>query len=433
MTQENMLKLAKQGNPKALAVMLNQSLQPKGITAMVSYIHNGLIKLEVESIKTVKVYGRQTGDESSAWSQKFELVSQQETPSSTEPTEFKNLLSNQTLHKSSRAVPPKVETSSSTRQTDFQNPKSSIPTSKNPNLHQATGPLSVGNVVSTGLVLYRSHLKSYFGIALLASLWTLLPVLLIIPLSVLFFSRILDLSTLLLVIPIWLVLFIYCLAKYIMNAALISRLGFYELISKPENVKTARSQVNPRLWAFVRLVSLAVPLGLVVYFVLAIIAGIIGGIMGYILSFVTPLLGTITSSVITVIIILAGIIWIYSRLLVVETVLAVEDRGKVFESISRSWQLTKASGFRIIGVVLVAFLVTLPIVFLTGYLPQILLIAVKPASTAFWTLNLISTVLSFVIGALVMPFWQALKAVVYYDLRSRREGLGLQLRDSSSQ
>lgn len=27
-----------------------------------------------------------------------------------------------------------------------------------------------------------------------------------------------------------------------------------------------------------------------------------------------------------------------------------------------------------------------------------------------------------------MPFWQALKAVLYFDLRSRREGLGLQLR-----
>jgi hypothetical protein len=29
----------------------------------------------------------------------------------------------------------------------------------------------------------------------------------------------------------------------------------------------------------------------------------------------------------------------------------------------------------------------------------------------------------------VMPFWQSIKAVIYYDLRSRREGLGLQLRD----
>jgi hypothetical protein len=32
----------------------------------------------------------------------------------------------------------------------------------------------------------------------------------------------------------------------------------------------------------------------------------------------------------------------------------------------------------------------------------------------------------------MMPFWQAIKAVIYYDLRSRREGLGLQVRDSRS-
>ena len=37
--------------------------------------------------------------------------------------------------------------------------------------------------------------------------------------------------------------------------------------------------------------------------------------------------------------------------------------------------------------------------------------------------------LSFASGAVVLPFWQAIKAVIYYDLRSRREGLGLKLRD----
>ncbi|MBD0311804.1 MAG: hypothetical protein ICV86_02640 [Microcoleus sp. T3-bin5] len=36
---------------------------------------------------------------------------------------------------------------------------------------------------------------------------------------------------------------------------------------------------------------------------------------------------------------------------------------------------------------------------------------------------------SFGSGALVNPFWQAMKAIVYYDLRSRKEGLGLQMRD----
>jgi Ca2+/Na+ antiporter len=37
--------------------------------------------------------------------------------------------------------------------------------------------------------------------------------------------------------------------------------------------------------------------------------------------------------------------------------------------------------------------------------------------------------LALVLGSLIIPFWQSIKAVIYYDLRSRREGMGLELRD----
>jgi hypothetical protein len=30
--------------------------------------------------------------------------------------------------------------------------------------------------------------------------------------------------------------------------------------------------------------------------------------------------------------------------------------------------------------------------------------------------------------ALIIPFWQSIKAVIYYDLRVRREGMGIDLR-----
>ncbi|WP_293043893.1 hypothetical protein [Moorena sp. SIO1F2] len=35
--------------------------------------------------------------------------------------------------------------------------------------------------------------------------------------------------------------------------------------------------------------------------------------------------------------------------------------------------------------------------------------------------------LSFASGALLVPFWQAIKSVIYYDLCSRKEGIDLQL------
>ncbi|MEH2455538.1 hypothetical protein [Nostoc sp.] len=42
---------------------------------------------------------------------------------------------------------------------------------------------------------------------------------------------------------------------------------------------------------------------------------------------------------------------------------------------------------------------------------------------------LLILVTAFLVSAVILPFWQAIKAVIYYDLRSRREGLGLKLRD----
>ena len=40
---------------------------------------------------------------------------------------------------------------------------------------------------------------------------------------------------------------------------------------------------------------------------------------------------------------------------------------------------------------------------------------------------LLTILISIAGGALMIPFWQSIKAVIYYDLRVRREGLGLNL------
>ena len=62
---------------------------------------------------------------------------------------------------------------------------------------------------------------------------------------------------------------------------------------------------------------------------------------------------------------------------------------------------------------------------------QVVLSAVLGAKSALFYLvyYILIVVLSIVSGALVTPFWQAMKAIIYYDLRSRKEGLGLKMRD----
>lgn len=284
--------------------------------------------------------------------------------------------------------------------------------SSNLNPGNSIAPLSIGNVVSAGLRLYRSHLKTYLQLALTAYLWILVP--------------------------------IYGWAKFVAISGLISRLAFGELISQPESVKTARSQINPRLWSFLRVgfqvgISLAlVSIGLTILVV--ILAGILILILELILRLIfgpvdNPVVISVISILSTVLgfgIVFVGLTWYYSRWIIAEVPLAVEEQVNGGKSVARSWELTKGSVFRIQGVVLVAFVVSSPIVFLFSYLPQIFLLRVEAGSTTYWIVYFISLLISLVGGIFVMPFWQSIKAVLYCDLRSRREGFGLQLRDRNS-
>jgi WD40 repeat protein len=96
MTQPNLLELAKQGNANAIATLINRQLQPKGISAkaevkngclqimlesaqvpkeqaMVAFVRKGMMGLGTSSIKKVRVYGRQIGEDFPAWTQEFLL------------------------------------------------------------------------------------------------------------------------------------------------------------------------------------------------------------------------------------------------------------------------------------------------------------------------------------------------------------------------
>lgn len=262
-------------------------------------------------------------------------------------------------------------------------------------------PLSIGNVVSAGVRLYRSHLKKYLQLALIAHLWVLVP--------------------------------IYGWAKYAAISGLISRLAFGELTNQPEPLPDARDRVEPLLWSFWGIYFRVSLYLLLVYLGLAIAGGIVIGLFAGVLSVILGTGGAIITTalvaVLMVIIIVAGLTWFYARWVIAEVPLAVEENINGAESVNRSWELTKASAFRIQGVVIVAGIVTLPIVFLFNYLPSLFLLALEPGSLIYGLVYFISMLISLLGGMFVMPFWQSIKAVIYYDLRSRREGLGLQLRN----
>jgi|SRR6478672_743348 len=268
-------------------------------------------------------------------------------------------------------------------------------------------PLSVGNIVSAGLRLYREHLKTYLQLALYASLWSLVPV--------------------------------YGWAKASAIAALISRLAFGELTNQPESVDTARSQVNQRLWDFL---LTAILVGLIfygfiigLYIALAIFIGIgVGLTIGLGSANVVAITILSLLGIILVIGFIAAITWIYSRLVIAEVPLAIESNMNPTVTIGRSWQLTKSSVWRIQGVIFLAFLITLPLLIpvqVIVFLFQEYLAKIYPKGSASFSLFsfLISYILGLAINIFIMPFWQTIKSAIYYDLRSRKEGLGLQLRD----
>ncbi|MBD1868560.1 hypothetical protein H6F95_14850 [Cyanobacteria bacterium FACHB-471] len=96
MTQSNLLELAKQGDPQAIATLMNRSLQPKGMTAsvglqgdrlkvllesaqipnrqaMIAFVRNGITSLGLQSIQSIEIASRQVGNPSPVWTEEIFL------------------------------------------------------------------------------------------------------------------------------------------------------------------------------------------------------------------------------------------------------------------------------------------------------------------------------------------------------------------------
>lgn len=267
-------------------------------------------------------------------------------------------------------------------------------------------PLSLGNVVSAGIRLYRFHLKSYLKLAFNAYVWIFVP--------------------------------IYGWAKFAAILALISRLAFGELVDQPESVEQGRRIVNSRMWQFLimGLLMFAINIGLLIPF--SIVIGIITAFfVGSIAAGVTPnptsILVVSLLTLILIPVLFVAFLWVQARFFVVEVPLAIEDNIDGTSTIGRSWELTKGHAWRIVAILFVGYLITLPIQIPFTILSTIIQAALASLAEENPSYGFLSQLVSLIIGlisaALIVPFWQAIKAVVYYDLRSRREGMGLKLRD----
>jgi len=273
-------------------------------------------------------------------------------------------------------------------------------------------PLSVGNVINAALHLYRMHLWQYLGLALQAALWSVIP--------------------------------IYGWARSLTILAQLSRLGFRQVIGQPERPRETFRVLQPRLWSFLGAGILHLLLLLTANMVLSF--GITLGLMPILIG-LAGLFGdsAITGVLIVLLqllsqgIILLGQIWVQSRLFVYDIALAMERNIDASQCFGRSWTLTRGSVLRIQGVLLSAYLITAPLFILAG-LPLLVLVppliqaaetlAIDPTPFILWVLATLGGFVAamIIVSILVAPLWQAMKAVLYYDLRCRREGLDFGLR-----
>ncbi|MCS6814523.1 MAG: hypothetical protein NZ772_13290 [Cyanobacteria bacterium] len=106
MASQNLLELARQGNPQAINAFLGRMLEPKGITAktvvqddrlhlllesnqaldqavLVPFVHQVISRLGATRFKSLTIYGKQRNQQGQPWSQVINLAEPDLTPSST--------------------------------------------------------------------------------------------------------------------------------------------------------------------------------------------------------------------------------------------------------------------------------------------------------------------------------------------------------------
>ncbi|MFQ4139490.1 hypothetical protein PGN35_024565 [Nodosilinea sp. PGN35] len=308
------------------------------------------------------------------------------------------------------------------------------------------GPLNPGDVVSAALRLYKDRFKTFFQLAVLATLWLVAGVVgLVLAIAILAgigagvggdVGAVLGglIGVLVGFAPL-----LYGSAKYYALSSVIGRLSFKELIHQPETALDARRQVAPQLGQFLLLGFLLLLAYIAAYLGGSLLALIAGGSVGFLTAgilsalidqTVGAVMGIFLGVLIGLGLLLVALIWVASRLFIAEVVLAIEPQHDAGGSMGRSWELTKTSILRIQVVFLATFLIQLPILSVTNYIPSIVLELLPAEGAVYGIVAGLSLLLSLVGSMVVLPLWQAVKGVLYYDLRSRREGLDLALRHS---
>lgn len=132
------------------------------------------------------------------------------------------------------------------------------------------------------------------------------------------------------------------------------------------------------------------------------------------------------AGVVTLLAAFAAAVWLYVTLALAVPALVLERAG-VVTALRRSYSLVKGSWWRVFGILLIVFLI---VAILTTIFQIPFFIAGTVAASATESLllaSIIGSVGAILASLLVYPFGAATVALLYTDLRMRREGLDIEL------
>ncbi|WP_223252917.1 hypothetical protein [Arthrobacter sp. AFG7.2] len=199
------------------------------------------------------------------------------------------------------------------------------------------------------------------------------------------------------------------------------------VLNRPTGFRQMWGLVKPQVGALIRLAALLMAAALLAMLLPAAAAvALIAGMEGMGILLLIPLfLGF-----------LALYIWLYIKLMVAPAAVVVEELGAL-DGLRRSWDLTRANWWRILGI-------TLAVGVMVGIISQVVMIPVSllpPLVANFVSphggseqeiavavaIGMATAVLGALAGAVAYAFQTSVMALIYLDLRMRKDGLDISL------
>ena len=199
------------------------------------------------------------------------------------------------------------------------------------------------------------------------------------------------------------------------------------ILNRPTGFRQMWGLARSRAWALVRLAALMMVAVLLGFLVMAAVAvGLVAGMEGTGALLLIPLVPAF----------IAVFVWIYIKLMVAPAAVVIEELGAL-DGLRRSWALTRANWWRIFGITLVVSI-------MVGIIGQVVMIPVSLLPTFLGgfisphggteqdvaiaiAVGVATAVLGALIGAVGYAFQTSVMALIYMDLRMRKDGLDIAL------